>query len=410
MLQNTFAARAGRWSAANRKKAIFGWLAFVMLAVAIGSASGTKSPPPTTTARRRLRSRRQAGHRPLPRFRQRVGPHPRPSWPDLPRRRPARRRRPDREGRLELQDVQNVDSPYAKGNAARSAPTARRSSSTSRSRATTTRPRPRSTRSRPPSRRSAPITRRCASASSATRARARRSRSPSATTSQGRDAVDPDHIAILILAFGTLAAVGIPVLLALTAVFATLGHPRAGQPRHRLDQNVSSVVLLIGWRSASTTRSSTSSASARNGATGASEREALHTAAATSGRAVLVSGFTVIVAMAGMFLAGDNDVHRHGHRLDHGRRDGDDRLGHRRARRCWRGSATRSTRDGAVHRPPPRRRREPRLGLGPRPRPAPAARRAPSPPAAVLVALAIPAFGIHTANSGIDSLPRSSRS
>ena len=38
---------------------------------------------------------------------------------------------------------------------------------------------------------------------------------------------------------------------------------------------------------------------------GASEREAIHTAAATSGRAVLVSGFTVIVAMAGMFLAGD---------------------------------------------------------------------------------------------------------
>ena len=32
MRSNTFAARAGRWSAANRKKAIFGWLAFVIVA------------------------------------------------------------------------------------------------------------------------------------------------------------------------------------------------------------------------------------------------------------------------------------------------------------------------------------------------------------------------------------------
>ncbi|HEY1329955.1 MAG TPA: MMPL family transporter, partial [Actinomycetota bacterium] len=39
---------------------------------------------------------------------------------------------------------------------------------------------------------------------------------------------------------------------------------------------------------------------------GAGKLEAVHTAAATSGRAVLVSGFTVIVAMAGMFFAGDN--------------------------------------------------------------------------------------------------------
>src|SRR3954467_2408218 len=44
MRTDTFAARAGRWSAANRKKAIFGWLAFVILAVAIGSAVGTKTP------------------------------------------------------------------------------------------------------------------------------------------------------------------------------------------------------------------------------------------------------------------------------------------------------------------------------------------------------------------------------
>src|SRR5436190_8861731 len=37
------AARMGRWSAQHRKKAIWGWLAFVVLAFAIGNAVGTKT-------------------------------------------------------------------------------------------------------------------------------------------------------------------------------------------------------------------------------------------------------------------------------------------------------------------------------------------------------------------------------
>ena len=42
-------------------------------------------------------------------------------------------------------------------------------------------------------------------------------------------------------------------------------------------------------------------------AKGLSEEAALEAAAATSGRSVLISGSTVIVAMAGMFLTGDSD-------------------------------------------------------------------------------------------------------
>ena len=38
------AARAGRWSAQNRKKAIFGWLALVLIAVFAGQAVGTNEP------------------------------------------------------------------------------------------------------------------------------------------------------------------------------------------------------------------------------------------------------------------------------------------------------------------------------------------------------------------------------
>src|SRR3712207_4783156 len=37
------AARMGRWSAAHRKTAIFGWLAFVLVAVVLGGAAGTKT-------------------------------------------------------------------------------------------------------------------------------------------------------------------------------------------------------------------------------------------------------------------------------------------------------------------------------------------------------------------------------
>src|SRR3954447_3769097 len=44
MHSNTFAARAGRWSAKHRKKAIWGWLAFVAVAFVVGNVIGMKKP------------------------------------------------------------------------------------------------------------------------------------------------------------------------------------------------------------------------------------------------------------------------------------------------------------------------------------------------------------------------------
>src|SRR5439155_25307963 len=41
--EGNLAARMGRWSAQHRKKAIWGWLAFVLLAFAIGNAVGTRT-------------------------------------------------------------------------------------------------------------------------------------------------------------------------------------------------------------------------------------------------------------------------------------------------------------------------------------------------------------------------------
>ena len=45
MQKQNLAARAGRWSAQHRKKAVFGWLAFVIAAVFIGGQIGTKTIP-----------------------------------------------------------------------------------------------------------------------------------------------------------------------------------------------------------------------------------------------------------------------------------------------------------------------------------------------------------------------------
>src|ERR687898_833611 len=43
MQSRNFAARAGRWSAQHRKKAILGWFAFVILATVLGGMVGTKT-------------------------------------------------------------------------------------------------------------------------------------------------------------------------------------------------------------------------------------------------------------------------------------------------------------------------------------------------------------------------------
>ena len=41
MPRETFAARAAKWSAAHWKTATFGWLAFVVAAIVVGSAVGS---------------------------------------------------------------------------------------------------------------------------------------------------------------------------------------------------------------------------------------------------------------------------------------------------------------------------------------------------------------------------------
>jgi RND superfamily putative drug exporter len=116
----------------------------------------------------------------------------------------------------------------------------------------------------------------------------------------------PVTLLILIVVFGSLVAAGVPLLLALTAVGATIG--LIGPVSHvfgAVAEQIDSVVLLIGLAVGVDYSMFYLRREREERAAGAGERASLEAAAATSGRAILVSGFTVMVAMAGMYIAGD---------------------------------------------------------------------------------------------------------
>ena len=115
----------------------------------------------------------------------------------------------------------------------------------------------------------------------------------------------PLTLLILIIAFGSLVAALVPLLLGITTVMATLGLVALPSQLSPIDSNLSSVILLIGLAVSVDYTLFYLRREREERAAGRSERSALEVAAATSGRAVLISGLTVIAAMAGMFLAGD---------------------------------------------------------------------------------------------------------
>ena len=115
----------------------------------------------------------------------------------------------------------------------------------------------------------------------------------------------PITLIILVVAFGALVAAGIALLLALTAVFATFGLMALASHFLPMAQETSAVVLLIGLAVGVDYAMFYIKREREERAAGRSERAALEAAAATSGRSVLISGFTVMAAMAGMFLTGD---------------------------------------------------------------------------------------------------------
>src|SRR3954454_10363808 len=217
----------------------------------------------------------------------------------------------------------------------------------------------------------------------------------------------PIPIGVLLVVLGSLVAVGIPILLALTGVVATIGLVAVTSHVVPADSNVNAVILLIGlavgvdyslfyikrWR--------------EERAAGRTPDAALAAAAATSGRSVLISGFTVLIAMAGLFFAGDKTylsfaigtmlvvgiamlgsltvlpalLAKLGPNIDKGRvpflhrarGDGTDN-------RVWRAILKPALRHPAIS----------AIGA-----------------TTLLVLIALPALRIHTAQSGLDSLPKS---
>ena len=115
----------------------------------------------------------------------------------------------------------------------------------------------------------------------------------------------PVTLIILIIAFGALIAAGLPVLLGLTAVAGTMGLLAIPSQLIPMDQDVSVVVMLIGLAVGVDYSMFYLKRERDERRAGRSDSAALEAAAATSGRAVLISGLTVMIAMAGLLFTGD---------------------------------------------------------------------------------------------------------
>jgi RND superfamily putative drug exporter len=115
----------------------------------------------------------------------------------------------------------------------------------------------------------------------------------------------PLTLIILLVVFGSLVGASVPLLLALSSVFATMGLVALPSQIVPMDESIAEVILLIGLAVGVDYSLFYIRRERDERRAGRSESAALEAAAATSGRAVLISGFTVMIAMAGMFFSGD---------------------------------------------------------------------------------------------------------
>src|SRR3954447_9070780 len=400
------AARAGRWSARNRKKAIFGWLAFVLVALALGSGLGTNTLSSDEQGVGESGRADRAVGKAFPKTAeeqvivQAIGT----STPADPKFRAAIDDVTHRLKRTE--HVQDLRSPLDRGNAGQLAP----------------------------DRRSALVQFKIAGdedqakdrvgATLAAVAAAQKAHPGFVVQEFGDASADkgisksyeddfkraetlslPITLVILVVAFGALVAASIPLVLALSAVMGTLGVVGIVSQVAPVSDSISSVLLLIGLAVGVDYSMFYLRREREERAAGASPRAALDTAAATSGRAVLISGFTVMIAMAAMYLAGDPTfasfgtgtilvvaagmigsltvlpavLSALGDKVQKGRGPGLGRVRRGGESRAWGALVTRVM-------------RRPKLAAGVS--------------VALLLALAIPALGMNTQQSGLDSLPK----
>ena len=114
----------------------------------------------------------------------------------------------------------------------------------------------------------------------------------------------PITFVILLFAFGAFVAAGVPVLLAFSAVLASIGVSSVLSHVAHASDATTSVILLMGMAVGVDYSLFYLKREREEKRRGASSGDALQRAAATSGQAVLIAGATVIVAMAGMLFTG----------------------------------------------------------------------------------------------------------
>lgn len=114
----------------------------------------------------------------------------------------------------------------------------------------------------------------------------------------------PVALGILLVAFGAVVAALVPVALAITAIIATMGLMGIVSHVMPMSDTASSVMLLVGLAVGVDYCLFYLRREREERAAGHDPQTALRIAAATSGRAIIVSGVTVCVAMAGMLFTG----------------------------------------------------------------------------------------------------------
>jgi uncharacterized membrane protein YdfJ with MMPL/SSD domain len=114
----------------------------------------------------------------------------------------------------------------------------------------------------------------------------------------------PVTLLVLLLAFGSLVAALVPVMLALSAVAAGLGLLGPLSQLFPVEDSAKTVVLLIGMAVGVDYALFFVVRSRSERKRGATVDAALETTLQTSGRTVLISGATVAIAMAGMYIVG----------------------------------------------------------------------------------------------------------
>ncbi len=114
----------------------------------------------------------------------------------------------------------------------------------------------------------------------------------------------PITLILLLAVFGALIAAGIPVVLAGTVVMATISMLAALGRWLPIGSATSEIVLILGMAVGVDYSLFYLRREREERAAGKSFGEALRISAATSGRAIVISGVTVMISLAGLFLTG----------------------------------------------------------------------------------------------------------